>query len=371
MRLRKLTIAVAAILALAAFASAQDWRSQGGVPGRLQGVVEDQNGAPIAGATVTLRWAQENAGPAPLTTNKQGEWAYLGLGDGSWNIDISAPGFQTRKLSVGVQGGVRTPPMVIKLAPAVVEKTEQVVKVGGKAVSKETAEAISKGNAALKAAEDALTTMDNCKAHPAVEASSDAAIKTCQDAAQKVRTEKLGEAEQAFTDASKELSDNKDVMSRLEYLYYWDKKFDKSLDYAKKVTAIDPNDTTSWLLIAQLDLQNNNLAEGEAALLKVPDEKVPDATPYLNLGINYYNTNNSAKAEEWFTRAITKNPKLADAYFYRGLSRYNEKKGADAKADFDQYLTLEPDGSNAQTAKEILKAMEPTHRASPHHPHHG
>jgi Carboxypeptidase regulatory-like domain len=79
----------AMVLAEAAALSAQVWP---GGNGRLDGTVVDQNGNPIADATVQLRL--KGQGP-DLETDKKGKWAILGITGGTWNVDVSAPASPT------------------------------------------------------------------------------------------------------------------------------------------------------------------------------------------------------------------------------------------------------------------------------------
>ena len=100
------TLAASALsISLAAAAFGQGWH-QG--KGRLEGTVAGPKGEPIAGATVAMRL--EGAGP-DLKTDKKGHWAILGINGGSWELDVSAPGYQSRKISVTVSEITRIPPM--------------------------------------------------------------------------------------------------------------------------------------------------------------------------------------------------------------------------------------------------------------------
>jgi len=307
----------AAVLIVAALASAQDWRGQG----RVEGTVKDAAGNPLAGATVSMRWT-DGKGP-DIQTSKKGTFAFLGLNGGEWTVDISATGFQTKKISYNVSQLARNPPIVVSLDPVVEQqKHEEAFEIGGQKVSKDTAEAI-------KAANEAWAASDWEKARA------------------------------NYEKALVELPDNVSLLEHAEIASYNLKKFDVAAGYAKKIVAVNPDNTTSLLIIAETELQEGHLDAGRAALEKVPDEKITDPGPYLNLGINYYNKNQPAEAEKWFGKAIEKKSDMADAYYYRGLARFNLKKNAEAKADLQKYVELDPTGANADTAKEIIKAMSP------------
>jgi Flp pilus assembly protein TadD len=320
MRVKKLCIILALLSGVflpGVSARGQDWHVG---RGRLEGTITSTNGEPIAGATVALRY--RGAGP-DLKTDKKGYWAILGLAGGGWDIDVSAPGFQQKKISVTVNELSRNEPVKLSLEPQVEIKQEAPhteVQVGGKTVSQETAEAIAKGNEAFKA-------------------------------------KNYAEAEGSYLKALAELPDAPSLLTHLALSYYFDDKSEQALGFARKLSAVDPENTTAWLMIAELELQKGHLEAGKEALAKVPEERITSPEPYMSLGILCYNKKKLAEAEEAFTRAIAKNPDLAEAYYYRGLVRYQEKHLAEAKADFQKSLQLDPSGKNAETAREILKTI--------------
>ena len=86
MSLRSGAIVLAA-LGLAAPALAQDWTGNG----RLEGKVLDPDGKPVAEVVVKLANPERGGGPT-VKTNKKGQWAYLGLAAGNWNIDFDDAG---------------------------------------------------------------------------------------------------------------------------------------------------------------------------------------------------------------------------------------------------------------------------------------
>jgi Tfp pilus assembly protein PilF len=319
MKWSKTTAASALSITLAAVALGQGWH-QG--KGRLEGTVSGPKGEPIAGATVAMRL--EGQGP-DLKTDKKGHWAILGINGGSWDLDVSAPGYQSRKITVSVSEITRIPPMGIQLEPEVQQQPapqqEVPITVGGKAISKEAAQALEKGNEASKA-------------------------------------KNYAEAEANYLKVLAEVPDNVSLLSNLALVYYFDNKPDEALKYARQTVEKDPANQSAWLMISELELQKGNLDAGQQALSKVPEERITSHAPYLNLGILYYNKKKPAEAEEYFSKAIAKKPDLAEAYYYRGLARYQLKRLPEAKADLQKSLELDPSGKDAETAKELLKAMK-------------
>src|SRR5262245_24665616 len=126
---------ILAFLGMAAPALAQDWTGSG----RLEGKVLDPDGKPLPDVVVKLDNPQRGGGPT-IKSNKKGQWAYLGLAAGNWNIDFEAAGFATKKISVTLATETtRVPPVEVRLDKAV-----------AKGPPPEVLQAIEKGDAAYK-----------------------------------------------------------------------------------------------------------------------------------------------------------------------------------------------------------------------------
>ena len=95
-------VAVPAITVIAAptTASAQDYTTGG-----LSGTVSDSNGAPVAGATVRISSNEQGYGRT-LTTDANGAFRITQVPQGSYTVEVSAPGFgSTRDPNVAVRVG--------------------------------------------------------------------------------------------------------------------------------------------------------------------------------------------------------------------------------------------------------------------------
>jgi len=326
MRKRSTVALVLVSVALAtSFAAAQDWR---GGKARLDGIVKNVKGEPIEGCKVSLRWGRSTHGGPDLTTDKKGRWSIGGIVGGPWDIDFEANGYAPKKISVELQEGGRNPTVDIQLEAqqAAASGTggggpkEAQILVGGKKISKETAEAIEAGNQAMSA--------KNWTA-----------------------------ARESYVKALSELPDNTALLQRVAAASLGEGKTDEALQYARQVTEKDPQEFTAWRMIAELELQRGNLEAGTAALERVPPDKITDGQPYLNVGILSINKKKPAEAEAAFDKAIAIQPDLVEAYYYRGLARMQLKKNGEAKADFQKALALAPDGPDAKDIKDLLKSM--------------
>jgi tetratricopeptide (TPR) repeat protein len=356
------TLRTARLTGLLLFLSAgvlfgQVWR---GGHGRVEGTVKGPQGNPIENATVTMRLQQGGGNGGPdLKTNKKGHWAILGIVGGMWNVDISAPGYQPKQIAYNLKEFERNPNIDVVLAPEVKkEAPHEEITVGGKKISKETADSLDKGNAVWNDALKAQEAHDACRTSPAPGKDSSEAIAQCEKDADAVKKAKFSEATALYEKALPELSDNAALLTKLEMAGYLTQNYDQAEKYAKSIVEKDPSNTTSQLMVAEVELQKGNLAEGKTALEKVPPEKITDPTVYMNLGIICYNKNKPKDAAEYFSKAIEKKSDLSEAYYYRGLARYQAKDHAGAKADFQKYMQIDPNGKDAETVKELLKSLK-------------
>ncbi|MEP6802435.1 MAG: tetratricopeptide repeat protein [Acidobacteriota bacterium] len=304
----------------ASAAKAQDWH-QG--HGRLEGTVQNAKGDPIAGATVAVRL---NGAGTDLKTNTVGHWGLLGMTGGSWEIDFSAPGYQSKKINVNVSEMSRIPTVKIQLEPeapaqAASEGPRTEVRVGGKAISKQAAAALERGNAAMK-------------------------------------EKKFADAEENFLKVLPELPDESSLLYTLSLSFYFDGKTDRALEFARKTVAVEPRKADAWLMISELELQKGNLEAGQEALARVPPERITSPEPYVDLGVLSYNKKKYPEADQAFTKAISLKPDFAQAYYYRGLGRFAVKRMPEARADLQKSLELAPSGPDAENAKEVLKSIK-------------
>ncbi len=297
---------------------AQDWRGNA----RVEGVVRDESGNPVAGAKVQLHLSGKKDGPT-ATTDKKGRWALLGLRGGDWDVDVTADGFMPKQL-----GGVhlseleRIPPVELKMqaVPKAEPAAEEQTKTSG-GVAPEIAEAVKQADALMK-------------------------------------EQKYSEAVPLYEKAQPALPDHVPLLMALARAYHLAKQEDKSIETLKKVVAKEPDNVGALLLLGNASLEKGRLEEGKAYLDKVPASAITDPTAYINIGILYMNKKKPAEAEDYFGRAIAMEPNSHLGYYYRGLARVQGQKFAESKADLKKVVELSPDSAEAKEAKELLGSMK-------------
>jgi tetratricopeptide (TPR) repeat protein len=303
------------LLAFAAAAFAQDWRGKG----RVDGWVKDPNGQPISDAKVEL--SRDRGGSTSTKTNKKGYWAIMGLAGGAWNVDVSAPGFETRKVSVQIAEASRIPAMDIQLQPAAAPAAPQEGAAAPGGASEEAIAAIKEGN-------------------------------------RLIGEKKYAEARALYEKALAAVPDNPAILKGIAQTYQGEGNKEKAIEILNRVKTLDPSDSESQIVLASLLLEKGDLDAGKAILDALPPESLRDPSVFINIGILFMNKKQAEEARTYLTKAIEIDPANADGYYYRGLALLQSKKNAEAKADLQKFLELKPDAPEAAEVREILQSLK-------------
>jgi hypothetical protein len=113
--------------------------------GRIGGIVVDPDGNTLEGVKVLIVYSQNDQMKFEQVTSKKGEWSFLGLGTGNWELKAMATGFmpQTKTLYVSQLG----------VNPKVTVTLQKIPKGGSGIVADEATFAIlEKGNQLFKEA---------------------------------------------------------------------------------------------------------------------------------------------------------------------------------------------------------------------------
>ena len=321
----KKTLATFALLfAATALFAAEDWRGNN----RLSGYIVDKNtGKPVAGAKLKLRLQKGSQGGPDVVADSNGKWAVLGLGAGSWNIDVEAPGYDLRQVSIGMGEGQRLPPMKIEMEPvaapqptATAEPAHEEVKIGGTAVTPEIAAAVEAGNNFLT---------------------------------QQKYKEAVAEYEKAYPT----LSSNVGLKLALARAYYGAGQLKKSIVLLDEAYKADPANTQNAVLLANILLEDGQLERGKQIIDALPAGTL-DMNSLLNTGIALMNKKQPGAAVEYFNRAITLDANRYEGYYYRGLAQIQAGKAKMAKSDLEKVIELAPESNEAKEAREYLKSIK-------------
>ncbi len=310
---------IAALVALSLLAtttrlSAQDWK--GG--GRIGGKVVDDGGKPVANALVKLRLAQAgNVGP-DVRTDKSGEFSALSLRGGTWNIDVEAPGYSVKKMSVMLPAGEgRVPPVVITI-----QKDAAI------AQQKELQGLLAKGDEMYKQG-------------------------------------KFGEARDEYAKVLAARPDLVMVHRSIALTYGREGDYANALKELDLVLAQDPGEPSLLQLAVDAALKVNDPQRAAQYLSRIDTAKVTDPAAFVNVAIEALNRNQPSVAIGALDPMVAKFPQAPDPYYYRALAELQLQQMDKAKADLEKFLPLAPpDSKEAQQAKEMLAQIKQANDAS-------
>ena len=123
---------------------------------RVSGIVRDESGQPLKGATIRAENPDAPLGLFTAATDDKGRFAIIGLARGEWMFTAEAPGFQSQYAELNIQRtGTPQPPLVFSLPKAIVRPPAGIEGVTAKDLKQqlETAEGLFK----LQRFEDAIT----------------------------------------------------------------------------------------------------------------------------------------------------------------------------------------------------------------------
>ena len=300
-------VLVVAAFALATPALAQDWKGMG----RLEGRVLDADGKPLSDVLVKLNLPSRGGG-ATIKTDKKGHWAIAGIAAGAWEVDLAAPGYAVKRMTVNL------PTESARVAPVEV-KLEKAAPAGP---PPEIREALEKG---------------------------DAAFKEGRFAEARVEYEKLLALRPELADA---------LNRQIAFTYSREGNYAKVVEYLDKLLQSDPGNVNLKLLAAQEALRGGMLDKGLELLKGIDDSTVKDPEVFYNVAALLLNAQKPEDAIRYLTKAVTVDPSYVDGYFQRGLAYLGQQKTAEAKADFQKVIELAPAGPKAETARKALQQIK-------------
>jgi predicted Zn-dependent protease len=301
---------------MAAGASAQGWRGQG----RVAGKVTDESGKPLEGVVVKFFLPSANGG-TEVKTNSKGEWTLGGIAGGNWQVDFIKDGYETRRVAVPLQELSRIPPVEIVMKKAV------------------------DPNAEIK----------------------DALVK----AADLVSQKKYAEAREIYQALLAKYPEAHQVEPYIARSYYAEGQYDKAIEHLRGALAKDPENVEVKLLLGSVLLEKGDAEEGQKILSTIDESRVKDPLIFLNVGIGLLNKNKAREALPYFDKAVTRFPAYPDGYYYRGLTSVQigvtirpdnqaegDKQIQAGKVDLEKFVQMAPEAPEAAVAKKLLEQLK-------------
>jgi len=322
MRTSRWLFFIALILVL--LSSVQEAAAQGGRgKGRINGLVLDEAGNPIAGATVLLQLQAKEAAERVATTDKDGEWALIDLGSGNWGVTISFEGFIPTTTTVFVSQIQKNPKVVLKLKKPEIDKNAVITDEASLAYIEQATKLFSEKqyDQSLAILEQFLA--QNPKAYQARLLIGDCYREKGElDKAIEIYSKAI---EEAKADAKTGQQVSARALAAIGDAYVRKDDITNAQVYFKQSIDLSPDNETLAYTVGEVFFSNQKLDEAIQYFTKATEIKPDWALPYYKLGLVYLNKTDYDKAKEYFTKFLTLEPEGEQAAQVKGILEYLDK----------------------------------------------
>ena len=143
---------------------------------------------------------------------------------------------------------------------------------------------------------------------------------------------------------------------RLGYLYYLQKRYDKSIEYYKKAIQLTNEKSIEPFLGLTLPLASQEKwSEVEKAYQKILSIDPNNYTANLRLGQIYFNRKDYSKAENYLKKVYNFYPSDYEANLYLGWTYFYLNKKSDAKFHFVNTLMVSENDKSALEGMKLVK----------------
>jgi tetratricopeptide (TPR) repeat protein len=317
----RLTSKIAAAAAILVFTAGLALGQAGRGTARMNGIVLDLAGKPVVGAKVTAVFTQSGGSTFETTTDKKGEFTFMGVGTGGWDITVEAKGYlpQTQRHQSSQLN--RNPKITIKL--------EKKAEGTGVVQDEATFQVLEEGNAFFKDGK--------------------------YDTALMMYEEFLAKNPGAYQ-----------VLLNIGDCHREKGDYDKAIETYNKLIEQSAADTTMGKTLG---------AKGLAAigLCYLRQEKIAEATDYFkksiemapqdeNLPYNvaeiYFSNGQTDDAIRYFEMASQIKPDWPDPYLRVAYAYLNKGDNVKAAENLEKFIKLEPETERTAQAKAILEAIK-------------
>lgn len=289
--------------------------------GRLNGTVVDEEGKPVVGAKVVIQFTREKGIEWSTTTNKKGEWAFLGLGSGLWLITVTAEGYLPAFKEVNVSQIEANPKVTISL--------KKVAPLVGSEADKES----------IKMLDQAATLFNEKKFDEAISILKEFIAKNPEFYPALIN----------LAECYREKGDYDQAIEFYQQAITESKKDDR---WAKEVVA------KALSGIGECYLRKGDLDQAQNYFKQAVDFSPDNEMVAYNVGELYFSNQKLDEAIHYFSLAIKIKPDWALPYYKLGLVYLNKNDFDLAKENLKKFLNLDPNSELAPTAKNILEYLD-------------
>jgi Flp pilus assembly protein TadD len=309
--LSSLLLAALLVAALAGTATAQT--------GRVGGVVKDEAGNPIKGATVTAENPSASPSSFTATTDDKGRFSIIGLKSGQWSFAAQAPGFgpEAGKLNVSTIGAPNPP-------------LQFTMKKGGAA-----GPTSALGSAAAKDLQADLQAADLL-----------------------YNSGKYDESIAAYRQIMAKAPALSVINLQIAAAYRNKKEYDNAIAAYNDLLKVDPNSDKAIVGIGMTNLEKGDLKAAEDTLTRAAQGPKPTREVFYNLGEVKFAKGQTDEAAAWYQKAVDLDPTWGKPIFKLALVQLNKgDKDATIKM-LEKVISADPTSQEAAQAKTVIEQRQ-------------
>ena len=305
----------------------------GAQAGRVGGVVKDENGNPLKGATVLAENPDASPSSFTATTDEKGRFSIIGLRTGVWTFSAQAPGFASDSARMRVQTiSAPNPPLTFALKKG-------AAPTGGGALAGISAKDIQAELAAADQAYNARQWDDSVQKYQAILAKAP------------MLTAINLQIAQAYRNKADDLR-RQDPKADLKPIY------DQAVAAYQSVLKVDSNNDKAKIGIGMTNLEKGDYDAAEKTLEEVA--QAPNATRevFYNLGEVKFAHGKNDEAAKAYEKASELDPKWTKPVFGLAKVALNRGNTADAIKSCERVIALDPSSPDAVGAKQIIEQLK-------------
>jgi len=303
--MKKALIATLILLLSAALVSAQSYRGQG----RLKGKVTDESGNPLEGVKVKLFSLKGQSG-LELTTNAAGEWTANYIRGGGYDLDFVKVGYEPKRISTSIAEQANNPPVEVRLK-----------KMEGLLITDELKAALTSGNKLFE-------------------------------------EKKYEEAARAYEDIIAKNPDAAVIYKNVGNCRFELQQYDQAEAAYQKVLEKDPANPDILLLIGNCYANRGEADKAMEWYNKIEFEKIADPTVLYNIGTGYTKQSKFEDALKYYKRSVEVQKDFLDGLYQLGLTYIALGRNPEAIPPLEDYLKYDADSARAEQVKKFLEFLK-------------
>jgi tetratricopeptide (TPR) repeat protein len=283
--------------------------------GRVVGIVKDETGQPIKGATLSLENPEASPRNFTATSDDHGRFAVIGLKAGEWSIVAQAPGFQAEVARLQVRATTpSSPALTMKRAPQ--------------------APASALGSVGLKDLQGELRAAD-----------------------QQFNAQQWDQAIASYKSILARVPTLSVVNLQIAAAYRNKKDYDSAIAAYGDLLKADPNSDKARVGAGQAYMEKGDLAAAANALNQGAQQGASKEILFT-LGEVEAARGNTDAAVQWYQKAAADDPNWGKPILKLGLTSLKKGDKADAAAKMQRVLTVDPTSAEAVQARTVMEQLK-------------